>query len=252
MIAMILAAGRGTRLEPLTRKTPKALVDIHGYPLIQIIAEKLKRAGFNRILVNIHHHHDQMIHYLDKLKIQGVEIIVSDEQEQLLDTGGAIKKAAKLMKGAEAILVHNVDILSDMDLRKLYQYHLKQHAAITLAVKNRKSSRYLLMDQQQQFCGWSNPDENIRILRSPDTPNPGKIAFSGVYVFSPKLFDAFPEENAFPLFPWLLKLPDSFKVIMWDQGDSFWYEVGRTESLMEARDKLQVIPSHPGFLVEKT
>jgi MurNAc alpha-1-phosphate uridylyltransferase len=141
MKAMILAAGRGTRLQALTENTPKALVKAGGMSMLERLILKMKVQGVDEIIINVHHLADKIISFLEQKDYQNVRIHVSDEREELLETGGGILNAAELLKGDEAFIVHNVDILSDVDLRDIYQKHLQGNALATLAVKDRKQGR---------------------------------------------------------------------------------------------------------------
>jgi len=156
MKAMIFAAGLGTRLKPLTDSMPKALVPIGGKPLLQHIIEKLSNAGFKEIVINVHHFPEQIIRFLRDNDNFGLHIEVSDESDKLLDTGGGIRKASAFLKGDTPFLVHNVDILSNADLGKLYDSHTRQEEMATLLVSQRKTSRYLLFDEQYMLKGWIN------------------------------------------------------------------------------------------------
>lgn len=164
MQAMIFAAGLGTRLRPLTDKMPKALVEVDGKPLIEHVIEKLRKSGFTSIVVNVHHFSNQIIDYLNAHDF-GVDIRISDETDKLLDTGGGLRKAAHLFNPDEQVLIHNVDILSNADLRTFYEQGPlmtnyatggKMKAAATLLVSWRKTKRYLLFDADMRLVGWTN------------------------------------------------------------------------------------------------
>ena len=156
MKAMIFAAGLGTRLRPLTDHMPKALVPVAGKPMLERVILRLKEAGFNEITVNIHHFGEQIIDFLRAHDNFGTEIHISDERGMLLDTGGGIKKARPFLDGQEPFLVHNADILTDIDLAGLYRHHLESDAESTLLVSERKTSRYLLFDDDYHLHGWIN------------------------------------------------------------------------------------------------
>ena len=154
---MIFAAGLGTRLKPLTDRIPKALVPVNGIPMLQHVILKLKQAGFTEIVINIHHFGEQIISFLQAHQNFGIMVRISDEREELLDTGGGIKKAIPFFSGNEPFLVHNVDILSDTDLKALYDYHRQSTNDATLLVSQRETSRYLLFDKDNaRLCGWIN------------------------------------------------------------------------------------------------
>ncbi len=202
MQAMIFAAGLGTRLKPLTDHMPKALVRVGGEPLLKHVVVQMKNAGFTHIVVNVHHFADQIEEYLAAQQNFGIDIRISDERRQLLNTGGGIKKARPLFDSTEPILIHNVDILSNVDLRSFYA---QAHGDATLLVSERQTKRYLLFapDEGHRLMGWTNVETHE--VRSPHTGlNPDsceRYAFSGIHVFSPRLFPL--------LDPW----PDEFGII---------------------------------------
>lgn len=191
MKAMILAAGMGARLKPLTDTTPKALIPVGGKPMIEHLILKLKSAGFDQIIVNVHHLGDQIIDFLNQNNNFGIDIKISDERDYLLDTGGAIKKAQSLFDNNEPFLVHNVDILSNVDLHKLYQIHVETNPLATLLVSSRETSRYLLFNKENQLCGWHNKETGEVKSHFPNF-NPElhvQYAFGGIHVLSPKIFE---------------------------------------------------------------
>lgn len=191
MKAMILAAGMGARLKPLTDTTPKALIPVGGKPMIEHLILKLKLAGFDQIIVNVHHLGDQIIDFLNQNNNFGTDIKISDERDYLLDTGGAIKNAQSLLDSNEPFLVHNVDILSNVDLHKLYQIHVETNPLATLLVNSRETSRYLLFNKENQLCGWQNKETGEVKSHFPNF-NPelhAQYAFGGIHVLSPKIFE---------------------------------------------------------------
>ena len=199
---MIFAAGLGTRLKPLTDTMPKALVKVEGRPLIEHVILNLKQAGFERIVVNVHHFAQQIIDFLNDNHLYGMDIRISDEREKLLDTGGGIKKALPLFDEQEPILIHNVDILSNVNLREFYLQN--QAGEATLLVSERKTKRYLLFDQEKHhLCGWQNIQTSE--VRSPyehlEVSKYDRYAFSGIHLFSPLLR------------PSLEAMPDKFGII---------------------------------------
>lgn len=191
MKAMIFAAGLGSRLKPLTDTMPKALVPIAGRPMLEHIVLKLKASGFTELVINIHHFGQQIIDFLQANNDFGLTIHISDERDQLLDTGGGIKKARPFLDATdEPFLVHNVDILSDIDLKVLYDHHLKYGSEATLLASRRETSRYLLFDAEKKLCGWTNKDtgqvkpEGFHY----DESLYREYAFSGIHVLSPSIF----------------------------------------------------------------
>ena len=201
--AFILAAGLGTRLKPLTDTMPKALVPVAGKPLLQHQIERLSAAGFTRIVINIHHFGEQIIDFVEKYKEDhdkegSVELLISDERAQLLDTGGAIRHAAPLFDPTQAVLVHNVDILHNADLSRLYAEAGQSEAL--LLVSQRDTTRYLIFDDDSHLVGWKNIKTGEIKGTSPLLRRGGQgvrsLAFSGIHVLSPRLvseMQAWPE-----------------------------------------------------------
>lgn len=190
MKAMIFAAGLGTRLKPLTDHMPKALVPVAGKPMLEHVILKLKAAGFTELVINIHHFGEQIIGFLEANRNFGLTIHISDERDMLLDTGGGIKKARNFFSGDEPFLVHNVDILSDTDLKALYEYHLHSGNDATLLASPRKTIRYLLFDDENLLRGWINKNT---LQTKPEgfiyrAGQYREYAFSGIHVISPSLF----------------------------------------------------------------
>lgn len=237
MQAMIFAAGLGTRLKPLTDTMPKALVRVGGKPLIERVIEKLKDAGADRIVVNVHHFASKIVGYLKDNDNFGTDIRVSDETDKLLDTGGGIKKAAPLFDSDKPVLIHNVDILSNVDLAHLYAMH--GDSAATLVVSSRKTKRYLLFDDDMRLKGWTNietgevrspyPDLNVADCRM--------LAFSGIHVISPSVFglmDEFPDK--FGIIDFYLKVCDKVVIKGYDKTDLRLMDVGKLDTLAEAEN----------------
>ena len=189
MQAMIFAAGKGTRLKPLTDRLPKALVTVGGQPLLRRLIEKLKGAGAGRIVVNVHHLAPMIKDYLKANDNFGVDIRVSDETEELLDTGGGLRKAAALLLPDEPLLLHNVDILSNVDLRQLYETSAAEAADAVLVVSERQTTRYLLFDGDMRLVGWTNVTTGE--VRSPfrdiAPSRCRRYAFAGIHVVKPSL-----------------------------------------------------------------
>ena len=188
MKALIFAAGLGTRLKPLTDHMPKALVPVAGKPMLEHVIEKLKASGFDEIVINIHHFGQQIIDFLKEKDNFGIRIWISDETEELLDTGGGIKKASAHFD--EPFLVHNADILSNVDLKAMYDYHLTSGNDATLLVSPRKTTRYLIFDEKNRLQGWVNKDtlqtKPEGFVYRPEVQK--EYAFGGIHIISPTLF----------------------------------------------------------------
>lgn len=195
---MIFAAGLGTRLKPLTDTMPKALVPVDGHPLLWHVVMKLREAGFERVVVNVHHFAGQIIDYLTQHDCFGLDIRVSDETSQLLETGGGIKRALTLFDAGSPVLIHNVDILSNIDLGHLYDVAGSQ---TTLVVSERKTKRYLQFDDDMQLVGWKNVETGELKGREGRA-----LAFSGIHVFHPSLIPLMNEwPDRFPIMDFYLK-----------------------------------------------
>jgi NDP-sugar pyrophosphorylase family protein len=233
---MVLAAGLGTRLRPLTDDRPKALVEVAGRTMLQIALERLRSVGVSQVVVNAHHHAQQLIDFLAAHRNFGMEIEISREEE-LLDTGGGLKKAAHFFLGSETdepFLVHNVDVLSSIDLHAMVRAHSASGALATLAVQQRKTSRYLLFDNAGLLCGRrAGLDGAIEWARPVAEPAP--LAFCGIHVLSPRIFAHMEEEGAFSIIAAYLRLAAQGERIAAFRADAFyWRDLGRPESVQQA------------------
>ncbi len=227
--AMILAAGLGTRLKPLTDHKPKALLEWEGKPLLEHIIEKLKSNGFTSIVINVHHHADMIMEFVKQKSQFGIEIEFSHEKDELLDTGGGIANASWFF-GDDPFLVYNVDILSNIDLRAMYKDHLKSGAIATLAVKERVTTRSLLMSEAGLLKGWRDNRSGETILTESSADGLIPIAFSAIHIMDPKVFTLFPEEKRFPLTPFYLDLAKTYPVNMYRHDRDSWADMGKLES----------------------
>lgn len=238
MKAMIFAAGLGTRLRPLTDHCPKALVPVAGRPMLEHVIQRLRNAGFNDLIINIHHQGEQIIEYLKKHPFPKTTIRISDERNILLDTGGGILKARPMLDGNEPFLIHNVDILSDIDLHAFYQQHLQTGAEASLLVSKRHTTRYLLFDEKYYLHGWTNKETGEV---KPANINPAtylQLAFGGIHVFSPSLFKRMEMnkwQGRFSIIPFYLSICNkaNIKGIKANDEDQ-WFDIGKPETLKQA------------------
>lgn len=242
MKAMIFAAGLGTRLKPLTNSMPKALVPISGKPLLEHVIEKLKAAGFNEIIINIHHFGDQIKDFVKSKNNFDIRIEFSDEQDRLLDTGGAIKKASWFFDNDKPRLIHNVDILSNVNLSAVYNEHIQNNATATLVVSDRDTFRYLLFDKYNNLQGWIN--KKTGETKSPhhnfNYSNYNELAFSGIQVLSAKAFEYmkdFPDK--FSVIDFYLSICNKASVHAYITPEDSMIDVGKLDSLKEAEVFLQ-------------
>ena len=227
--AMILAAGLGTRLKPLTDHKPKALLKWEGKPLLEQIILKLKSSGFTSIIINVHHHAGLIMDFVKQKDDFGIEIKFSHEADELLDTGGGIANASWFFR-EDPFLVYNVDILSDIDLRAMYKDHLKSGAIATLAVKERVTTRSLLMSEDAKLKGWRDNRTGETILTGTSAEGLVPIAFSAVHIMDPKVFALFPKEKRFPLMPFYLDLAKTHPVNLYRHDRDSWADMGKLES----------------------
>ena len=247
--AMILAAGMGTRLKPITDHTPKALVSVGGKPLLDRLILRLREQGYQRFVVNVHHLADQIEQHVKDEDSYGVRVLISDERQELLETGGALKKAAPLFDDSEPILIHNVDILDNVDYDWLSSQHLPGEDAVLL-VSPRKTKRYLLFDNSMRLMGWKNvetgeiksPYEYVRRTGLSQHGEPFcEFAFSGIHSFSPRLFalmERFPER--FPIIDFYLSVCHRSRIVGLVKPDLRLLDVGKLDTLEQARQFLEL------------
>jgi mannose-1-phosphate guanylyltransferase len=244
--AMILAAGLGTRLRPLTDNRPKALVEIEGRTLLEITLSRLRAFGIREVIINVHHFASMILEYLRTNADFGMRIEVSRE-EVLLDTGGGLKRAAYFFledsnPSEEPFILHNVDVISTIDLRRMVQFHAENQALATLAVQEREASRYLLFDEQLQLCGRrSGRDHKTEFVRS--SRQLQVLAFSGIHVISPRLFALMIEEGVFSIITSYLHLAaHEEKILAFRADEYYWRDLGRPDEVMQAaRDVKQKV-----------
>jgi len=234
---MILAAGLGTRLRPLTDNRPKALVQIAGHTLLEITLSRLRTFGIREVIINVHHYADMIIEYLKRNDDFGMHIVVSRE-EVLLDTGGGLKKAAYFFledsnSAEQAFILHNVDVISTIDFRRMVQFHTENRALATLAVQDRETSRYLLFDEQLQLCGRRSGSEEAELVRSSQQVR--ALAFSGVHVISPRLLQMMTEQGAFSIITSYLHLAAQGEQILAFRADDYhWRDLGKPDNVVQA------------------
>ncbi len=246
MKAMIFAAGLGTRLKPLTDTMPKALVPVDGKPLLEILMKKLKASGFTDVVINVHHFAEQIIQFVEEHDAFGLHVDFSDETEALLETGGAIKKAAPLLvQGREAcevpFLIHNVDIISNIDLRAFCSDDALCNAA-TLLVSKRPSKRQLLFNEDNHLVGWLNTETGQ--IKSPyedlDLSCCQQYAFSGIHLFSPALFPYFKEwPDKFSIVDFYLSVCDKENIYAYPDSNLKLMDVGKLDTLLKADEFLR-------------
>jgi len=238
MKAMILAAGLGTRLRPLTDDRPKALVTVAGRTLLDLALARLRSFGLGDVIVNAHHHAEMIVAYLQANGNFGMSIEVSREEE-LLDTGGGLRQAAHFFLGGspdEPFLVHNVDVLSTIDLARMVRHHNACGALATLAMQDRATSRSLLFDRKGELCGRrAGRDAAAEMVRP--APDPQPLAFSGIHVLSPRIFGKIEEQGAFSIIAAYMRLAaQGERIAAFRADNAYWRDLGRPENIQAAAD----------------
>ena len=235
---MIFAAGRGTRLGALGESTPKALIEIAGRTMLEHVVGRLRAAGAQRVVVNVHHHGETIERFVAAHDL-GVEILVSREPEGPLETGGGLLAARGLFRREGPILLHNVDVLTDADLGALVAAHRGGGALATLAVAERETQRYLLFDDDG-LCGREDRRHGARQECRPPRGAVRALAFAGVHVIAPELLDLISERGVFPIVEVYLRLAGQGRTVApWRLGDAMWLEIGNLERLAAARAALE-------------
>jgi NDP-sugar pyrophosphorylase family protein len=234
---MVLAAGLGTRLRPLTQDRPKALVEVGGRTLLEIVLSRLREFGVRDVIINVYHFAEMIEYYLQEHNNFDLRIEISRE-EDLLDTGGGLKKAAQFFlngKGKkEPFILHNVDVISNIDFTRMVKFHHERNALVTLAVQERETSRYLLFDDSLELSGRrAGRDGKSQLVRP--TANPHALAFSGIHVISPRFLEMMAEQGAFSIIDSYLRVAGQGEKILGFRADRYyWRDLGRPEHIAQA------------------
>ena len=240
MKAMIFAAGLGTRLRPLTDDRPKALVEVAGRTMLELTLARLRSIGVFEVIVNTHHYGEMIAEYLHAHRNFGMSIVLSHEPV-LLETGGGLKNAASFFldsaaDGGADFVVHNVDILSTIDVGQMIRQHAATGALATLAVQRRASSRQLLFDSGGQLCGRQTASQTQLVREGAGAQ---QLAFIGIHVLSTRIFEKLTEEGAFPIIDAYLRLAgQGERILAFEGGDAYWRDLGRPESIEQAADDI--------------
>lgn len=214
------------------------MVKLAGKPLLQHAIEHLKQFGITEFTINIHHFAGQIRAFLEENHSFGVNIHISDESDQLLDTGGGLKKAAEFLRGDETILIYNVDVISNLDLNVLLNYHQEKKSLATLVVRQRETSRYLMFDQNLELAGWKNfSNGEIRVSREDSFDGAQPLAFSGIHLIEPEILELITEEGKFPIMDLYLRLAKTHSIRAYIDQSDLWMDLGKPE-LLEAAELL--------------
>ncbi len=228
MKAMIFAAGLGTRLKLLTNNIPKALVPYKNKPLLQIVIEHVSKFGFDDIIINVHHFADKVIKFLDDNDNFNLKISISDESDLLLETGGGLFKAKDFFDD-NPFLVYNVDILSTINLKNLYNYHIENKSFVTLAVQNRNSDKKLYFNDNKELCFWKNEKTGKIKPAKKCLSIPKPFAFSGIHIINPKIFN-YMQSGVYSIIDTYLKVAKKEKIIYFDHSNDEWKDMGKPEN----------------------
>lgn len=241
---MILAAGVGERLRPLTDHAPKALVEVAGVPMLERVARRLIDAGAERLIINVHHHADRIEEYVTRRGGFGVEVRFSREEEAPLETGGGLLEAAPLFERSEPFLLHNVDVISDADLAAICRAHREIGPLATLAVNRRETTRPLLVDERG-FRGLANSNTGWRAVARSEVGRTEEIGFAGIHVVSPEIFELINERGRFSIMELYLRLArEGHAIDTFDMSDALWLEVGDPARLRNAESIMLRLPPH--------
>jgi NDP-sugar pyrophosphorylase family protein len=233
MRAMIFSAGLGTRFKPWTNSHPKALAIVNGKSLLQRNIEYLQKYGITQVVVNVHHFADQVIAAIEKNNGWGSNIMISDERDELLETGGGLLKARDLLQDGEPFITLNADFLTDLDLNNLLAFHKNKNALISFAITDRKTSRYFLFDEDNRLCGWRNVSTGEERIAVPKN-DLKEMAYSCVVVFQPEIFDLIPQSGKFSLVDTYLSLAADHLIYGYDHSGDKLVDVGKPESVTVA------------------
>ena len=244
MKAMILAAGKGTRMRKITDSIPKVLADINGKSLLRIAVEKCSSTGFDDIIVNVHHFADMVEDEVGRLNNMGFRVTVSDERKLLLETGGGLYNARNFFD-KEPFLLYNADIITDFPIGDLLSLHLEKKGLATLAVRNREGKRYLLVNREGLLRGWYNISTGERIIAGEEDEELNKIAFSSIHILNPDIFN-YMSEGVYTMTALYLQLAAGHKIHTLLHDDGYWFNVGTPEILEEARQMLKSRPPVTG------
>lgn len=242
MKAIIFAAGLGTRLGQMTAHQPKALVKLGEKPLLEWVIKKISREGFQQIIINLHHFPNQIREAVAQMDIPAAEISFSDESELLLETGGGLKKAAWFFApDKEPFLIHNSDVISQVNLKSMLEYHLQSGAGITVAVSPRNSHRSFLFNSHGRLCGWQNTQTNQQRISIP-LDNPRQLSFSGIHIMNPEILHMLPTKDRFSLTDFYLNVAPEVPIMAYEHAPDIWFDMGKESNYDILAEKILMHP----------
>ena len=229
---ILFCAGLGTRLKPFTNEHPKALAQVNGKTILQRNIQYLQGFGINKVVVNVHHFANQIIDIVKANNGWGSNVLISDETSEVLETGGGLVKAIPLFSNAENMVIMNVDILTNLNIEKMFQQHINTNALATLAVTNRTTSRYFVFNNNNKLCGWMNTKTNeLKGIEIFDETQHTKLAFSGIHIISKKIFSLIKQQGKFSMIDVYLDLMKTNKVVAFNHSQDLFMDVGKPESI---------------------
>jgi len=234
MKAIIFAAGRGSRLGKITDTRPKALVEIGGITMLEHAIQNLKKHSVNEIIINVHHFADQIEEFLKMKRNFNIRLEISNERENLLETGGGLIKASWFFDDKNPFLTYNVDILTNLDISSMVKFHTASDALVSLAGKIRETQRYFISDQNHRLCGWENIKTGESINSLDIEGKAERVGYSGISIMSPRIFELIVEKGAFTLTPVFLRLAGKHRLMVYRHDNDYWTDIGSPKRLKEA------------------
>ncbi len=235
---MLFAAGLGTRLKPLTNDKPKALIEVNGMTMLHIALRKLENAGISKTVVNVHHFSELVMEEIIRFKSDKMEVIVSDESDQLLDTGGGLLKARPLFDANSPVLLYNVDIVTTANLKDFIAFHHSYDGLVSLMIKKRPTSRHLLFNEHIELAGWENLKTGEKIITK-DTSNYKGFGFQGIHIIEPRIFDLIIESGKFPIIELYLRLSREHTLMGYESRNDLWFDIGTPEKFETTRKTIE-------------
>ncbi len=235
---MLFAAGLGTRLKPLTNNKPKALIEVNGMTMLQMALKKMENSGIRKVVVNIHHFSDLMIEEINRFRSDCMEVVVSDESDQLLDTGGGLLKARPLFDANSPVLLYNVDIVTTARLKDFIAFHHTHTGIASLMVKERPTSRHLLFNDRMELSGWENTSSGERIITK-ETSHFHSYGFQGIHILEPRIFDLMTESGKFPIMELYLRLARDHTFMGYESRNDLWFDIGTPKKLETTRNAVE-------------
>ncbi len=231
---MIYTGGLESSIQPQPGEKPRALLEVNGEPLLSILIKRLAESGFNEIIINVHHFSARITDFLKSNDFSGIRVEVSDETDLILDSGGGLRKVSWFFDDGMPFLLYNLEILSDIDLQKLYRDHCSSGALATLVVRRRESERFILFDEEMRMCGWVNKLTGESVMAGSYDGNKHAYAFSRIQIVSPRLFNLITERGAFSIVELYLRIASRHNIRGYPDSESIWMDLAKKDGMLEA------------------